>query len=232
MRLHFAVKMDRVFYFLWLFAICNPALALPFGRAAPDPNSDRDVPIVTLRNGSYFGIHSNRYRQDFFLGIPFAQPPVGDLRLRLPASLNTTWTGIRNATEYSPACFGYGEDTQIGAGNYCSEDCLALNVVRPSGYEQEKLPIAVWIYGSVRAFGTKGNAQFTNQESRGGFYEGSNRDPRYNLSFIVEQSVEISKPIIGVSINYRLHGWGFLYSQDVLNAGVANLGLRDQRYEL
>src|SRR5215471_19141730 len=73
--------------------------------------------------------------------------------------------------------------------------------------------------------------QLINKETRGGFYEGSSRDPRYNLSFIVEQSVEIGKPIIGVGFNYRLHGWGFLYSQDVLDAGIANLGLRDQRYE-
>src|SRR3979490_2680426 len=127
-------KMDRVVYLLWLFTIYNQALALPPGHAAPDPNCARDAPVVSLLNGSYFGIHSNQYQQDLFLGIPFAQPPVGDLRLRLPSSLNSSWTGVRNATQYSPACFGYGEDTQIGAGNYCSEDCLTLNIVRPSGY--------------------------------------------------------------------------------------------------
>jgi hypothetical protein len=46
----------------------------------------------------------------------------------------------------------------------------------------------------------------------------------------VGQSVEIGKPFIGVSINYRLHGWGWLFSEDVLSAGVTNLGLRDQRF--
>jgi len=144
-------KMDRIVYFLWLFTISNQALALP-RYTVRDLTCGRDAPVVNLRNGSYCGIHSHQYQQDFFLGIPFAQPPVGDLRFRLPASLNASWTGVRNVTEYSPACFGYGEDTQIGAGNYCSEDCLTLNVVRPSGHEHEKLPIGVWIYGSVHAF--------------------------------------------------------------------------------
>lgn len=67
---------------------------------------------------------------------------------------------------------------------------------------------------------------------RGGWYEGTSLDPRYNLTFLVEQSVANDKPIIAVSINYRLHGWGWLYSDEVLEAGVANLGLRDQRLAL
>ncbi|MCJ1474853.1 hypothetical protein MMC13_003513 [Lambiella insularis] len=163
-------------------------------------NDSSVVPVATVLNGSYYGVHSASYNQDFFLGIPFAQPPVGDLRLRLPASLNTTWKQPRNATEYGYACIGYGEDTQIGASNYVSEDCLTLNIVRPAGHANKKLPVAVWIYG-------------------GGFYEGSSRDPRYNLSFIVQQAAEVGKPFIGVSINYRLHGLGFLWSEEIVQAG-------------
>jgi carboxylesterase type B len=64
---------------------------------------------------------------------------------------------------------------------------------------------------------------------RGGWFEGTSLDPRYNLSFIVEQSALINKPIIGVSISYRVSGWGWLYSKDIVREGVANLGLRDQR---
>lgn len=55
-------------------------------------------------------------------------------------------------------------------------------------------------------------------------------DQRYNLTFIVEHSRNIGSPIIAVSLNYRLSGWGFLFSDDVLKSGATNLGLRDQRY--
>jgi carboxylesterase type B len=61
---------------------------------------------------------------------------------------------------------------------------------------------------------------------------GGTADRRYNLSFIVENSVQIGKPIIGVSIAYRLGPWGFLYSQQVQGSGNSNLGLRDQRLAL
>ena len=61
---------------------------------------------------------------------------------------------------------------------------------------------------------------------------GGSRDLRYNLSFIVENSVNIGKPIIGVSIGYRLSAWGFLQSQEVSGAGQTNIGLRDQRLAL
>jgi carboxylesterase type B len=119
-------------------------------NALPPPNQITTNPIAHTLNGSYYGIHNSHFKQDFFLGVPFAQPPVKDLRLRRPASLNSTWAGLRNATEYGYACIGYGEDTQIGGSNYVSEDCLSLNIVRPAGCEGEKLPVAVWIYGLVK----------------------------------------------------------------------------------
>jgi carboxylesterase type B len=170
-------------------------------------------PTVKLLNGSYYGLHNPTYDQDFFLGMPFAQPPVGDFRLRLPQPLNTTWTGTKNATQYGYACYGYGSDDWV-LGNPVSEDCLSINVVRPAGTPSNaKLPIGVWIYG-------------------GGGTEGSSLDPRYNLSFIVQQSVEMGKPMIGVSLNYRLQAFGYLFGTAVLNAGTANLGYRDQRLAL
>ena len=105
-------------------------------------------PKVELRNGSYYGLYNAEYHQDFFLGIPFAQPPVGDLRLQLPQSLNASWSKTRNATKYGHACYGYGEDTFIGGRNFVSEDCLTLNVVRPTGVVRPQgLPVAVWFYG-------------------------------------------------------------------------------------
>ena len=87
-------------------------------------------------------------------------------------------------------------------------------MIRPSGTQPDaNLPIGVWIYG-------------------GGYFEGGSSDLRYNLSFIVQQSVKMGKPMLGVSLNYRVSEWGFLFSQEILDAGAANLGLRDQRLAL
>lgn len=69
-------------------------------------------------------------------------------------------------------------------------------------------------------------------ENRGGWYEGTSLDPRYNLSKIVNQSMFIDQQIIAVSINYRLSAWGWLYSNETLKEGSTNIGLRDQRMAL
>ena len=145
-----------------------------------------------------------------FLGIPYAQPPLGPLRLTIPQSLNSSFSGTKSATAYFPECVGYGGDD---IGYKLSEDCLALNVIRPANYSGQQLPVAVWIHG-------------------GGLQMGGTADRRYNLSFIVDNSVQIGKPIIGVSIAYRLGPWGFLFSQEVQGSGNANIGLRDQRLAL
>ncbi|KAK3615626.1 hypothetical protein LTR56_026484 [Elasticomyces elasticus] len=171
--------------------------------------SGSGVPTVSLKNGTVTGVHSSTYNQDYYLGVPFAQPPVGDLRFRNPQSLNATY-GSYEATSYAPLCVGYGGDDI----NYeVSEDCLYLNVVRPAGYEDQDLPIGVWIHG-------------------GGLVMGGTADQRYNLSFIVQNSVDIGKPIIGVSIAYRLSTWGFIASAEVRGSGQTNIGLRDQRLAL
>jgi cholinesterase len=66
------------------------------------------APTVTVLNGTYQGVSNSNYGQDFFLGIPYVQPPLGSLRWRNPQPLNTTWAGIRDATAYSDICVGYG----------------------------------------------------------------------------------------------------------------------------
>ena len=105
-------------------AITTAALAL----AKTQSIFSQQVPTATIRNGSYYGTHSNTYSQDFFLGIPFAQPPLGALRFANPQSLNWTWSGALPATNYAyvscsiilldssnqlKECIGYGGD-QIG----------------------------------------------------------------------------------------------------------------------
>lgn len=168
------------------------------------------APTAQTKNGTYAGFHLASCNQDLFLGIPYAQPPLGPLRLSNPKSLNSSFSGTKSATGYYPECVGYGGDD---IGYKVAEDCLALNVIRPANYSGQKLPVAVWIHG-------------------GGLQMGGTPDRRYNLSFIVENSVQIGKPIIGVSIAYRLGPWGFLYSAEVQGSGNSNMGLRDQRLAL
>jgi len=67
---------------------------------------------------------------------------------------------------------------------------------------------------------------------RGGFYEGGTQDSRYNLSRVVQKSVEADKPMIAVSLNYRLSAFGFIWSKEVAANGTGNIGLRDQRLAL
>jgi hypothetical protein len=191
----------------WAFLVLHACAAL----AVPQNKDGSSTPTAIVKNGTLEGIHSSVYGQDYFLGVPFAQPPVGALRFRVPQSINTSWPETRSAKDYSASCVGYGSDQWPYAS--LSEDCLYLNVVRPAGYENEALPVAFWIHG-------------------GGLAQGSGIDQRYNLSFIVQRSVEIGKPIIGVSVNYRLHMWGFVTGEEVIQTGNANLGFRDQRLAL
>ncbi|KAK2776262.1 carboxylesterase family protein [Colletotrichum kahawae] len=168
-----------------------------------------EAPVVAVKNGSYAGIHSAEYNQDFFLGIPYAK--VTPERFTISESLDSTWDGTRSATEYPPHCIGYGGDM---IGYQQSEDCLYLNVIRPAGVSPDaQLPVAVWIHG-------------------GGLYMGGSADRRYNLSFIVENSVKQGTPVIGVSLNYRLSVFGFPGGKEAVQAGATNLGFRDQRLAL
>ena len=102
-------------------------------------------PQVFLRNGTITGFHLSSYKQDAFLGIPFAQPPIGPLRFSLPQPVMNAWNSTIRAQSYPYKCAGYGTE-QIGDFEV-SEDCLYLNVVKPSGYGERRLPVAVWIHG-------------------------------------------------------------------------------------
>ncbi|KAK8115360.1 Carboxylesterase [Apiospora kogelbergensis] len=169
------------------------------------------APTVHTLNGTYEGLHLPTWGQDAFLGMPFAQPPVGPLRWRWPQSINASFEGTRNATEYGHSCMQYGSNFDL------SEDCLTINVVRPTAAEvsasKEPLPVLVWIYG-------------------GGLSLGSTADPQYNLSGIVQASQDMGRPVVGVSMNYRLGMWGFLQTPQLLAEGSSNAGLLDQRLAL
>lgn len=92
-------------------------------------------PKAQTVNGTYVGKRLPSWEQDAFLGIPFAQPPLGDLRFRHPQSIDSSFDGDRNATEYGYSCMQYGQNLTL------SEDCLTINVVRPSEKSDEPLPV-------------------------------------------------------------------------------------------
>ncbi|KAK6502839.1 hypothetical protein TWF481_007881 [Arthrobotrys musiformis] len=163
-------------------------------------------PKAHIRNGTVTGVYSPEWNQDFFLGVPYAAPPTGDNRFRPPQYIKHK----RNfqATERGKFCWGYrGDQWQYPQ----SEDCLTLNIIRPAGINpNRKLPVAIFIHG-------------------GGFTIGSAHDPRYNMTFLVDQSVKEGTPIIGIGINYRLGTLGWIASRQVAGTKNLNLGLKDQR---
>lgn len=79
------------------------------------------APKVTIKNGTVQGLFSPQWNQDLFLGIPYAQPPLGDLRFRWPQSIDTAWNQTLDATSYGYSCYQYGTSFNL------SEDCLTLN---------------------------------------------------------------------------------------------------------
>jgi len=99
-----------------------------------------------------------------YKGIPFAAPPVGDLRWKAPQPA-TKWDGVKQATKYGPAAFQGGNPP---SGK--SEDCLYLNVWTPAKSAKEKIPVLVWIYG-------------------GGFSFGSTAEPGYNGEKLAKKGV-------------------------------------------
>lgn len=128
-----------------LFLAALPSLALASSGA---DEVDCETPKVEVRNGTYAGVSNEYYQQEYFLGIPYAQPPTGSLRFASPKPVNESFDE-RSATEYGPVCIGYGADTQnIDAP--LSEDCLTLNVVRPAGTQPgDDLPVSIWVHGGV-----------------------------------------------------------------------------------
>ncbi|GAA5917748.1 hypothetical protein JCM6882_001313 [Rhodosporidiobolus microsporus] len=196
-----------------LLFLAFSSLALLASSACATPiKRNNGSPTATVANGTVEGVHLPTFSQDAFLGVPFAQPPLGDLRLRKPRSLETKYEGgVYEAKEYSTFCAGVGYDNWPYES---SEDCLYLNIVRPAGTTAEdKLPVGFWIHG-------------------GGFYMGGSGDLRYNSSWVVQRSVEMNKPIIHVSTNYRTAALGFMNSAELQAAGEQNFGLYDQRLAL
>ncbi|PPQ78726.1 hypothetical protein CVT25_010729 [Psilocybe cyanescens] len=199
--------------------------AVPTARAGPS---------VTLGSATFVGETSGTTQK--FLGIPFAQPPVGNLRYRLPQSISYT-NGSYDATKYGPSCgqqsvalpilsgltaeaAGYVVNSIFGQIFPDDEDCLTVNIVKPvTATPNSKLPVVVThIWQILIHFWL------------GGFQLGSTS--MYDGAAIVKKSQDLGQPVIYVSMNYRLTGFGFLPGKEVKDAGVGNLGLQDQREAL
>lgn len=147
-------------------------------------------PVVATRYGRLAGVTNPATHISSFKGIPFAAPPVGDLRWRPPLP-PAAWKGVRQATEFGASCmqrihgtFGPWTPAFL-VQNKVSEDCLYLNVWTPRVSAKANLPVIVYIPG-------------------GGFVEGSGEVPVYNGAHLAATGLVI------VTINYRLGVFGFL----------------------
>lgn len=81
--------------------------------------ADRYILLVgKVHNGSYHGIYNEQNSVRSFLGVPFAQPPVANLRLQSPQSLSSAWYYVRNATKYRDAYVGFGDGTDLVADGH------------------------------------------------------------------------------------------------------------------
>ncbi|RMD40452.1 hypothetical protein DV735_g4666, partial [Chaetothyriales sp. CBS 134920] len=205
----------------------TPYLSLVLaGQALAAPLNRRSAPTVSIENGTVVGY--SLLSVESFKGIPFAQPPVGSLRLKPPQPITESF-GTLDATGIPRACpqFYVGfDDSNLPQSAIAAllnsplfqtvsdagEDCLTVNVQRPEGTTSSSaLPVVVWIYG-------------------GGFQLGSTQF--YDGTSLVSRSASLDQPVIFVAINHRVGGFGFLAGQELAKDGSTNIGLRDQRLAL
>ncbi|KAH9824740.1 lipase [Melampsora americana] len=217
--------------------------AIPFSLGLRAPEAEKslvDRPHVTLDYGDFQGTSSGGVHS--FYGIPFAEPPLGNRRLTNPIPPLGQYPNF-DATRPPPACPQqsitgggsiFNDAISLGAdildklpfhapGIGGQEDCLTLDVLVPQNTKpSDRLPVMFWIFPGDFTFGysslLRGNS-------------------------LVEKSVQMGQPVIFVAPNYRLNAmrfspsiilsdtqaFGFLGGREIGQAGVGNLGLKDQR---
>ena len=162
-------------------------------------------PQVKTRDGILEGLEVSGVK--VFKGVPFAQPPVGDLRWKAPQPVKA-WSGVRKAHEYGPnpmqqPIFG---DMNFGTKEM-SEDCLYLNIWTPAKTMTEKLPVLIYFNG-------------------GGLVAGSGSEPRYAGMSMAR------KGVVSITANYREGIFGFFahpeLSAETSYKGSGNYGFLDQ----
>lgn len=173
----------------------------------------QSLTTIHIKSGMISGVSNNAGDVTAFKGIPFAAPPVGDLRWKAPQPVKS-WQGVKKCDQFGPSPMQpkpipfavYTSEFLIPEAPI-SEDCLYLNVWTNAKKISEKKPVLVWIYG-------------------GGFISGGTACPIYDGEAIAK------KDVIFVSVNYRVGVFGFLahpeLSKESGGKGSGNYGLLDQ----
>jgi len=181
-------------------ALAFAAVALSGSVRAAAPSRPVTIETGALRGTDAQGVIS-------YKGIPFAAPPVGDLRWRMPQSA-AGWSGVRDASHYGHDCMQQPFPSDAAPlGTPPAEDCLYANIWKPAKAAR-KLPVMVWIYG-------------------GGFVNGGASPPTYSGAELARQGIMV------VSFNYRLGRFGTFAHPALTRADpdhglLANYGYLDQ----
>ena len=178
-------------------------LTLTISASSPLPGFAQ-IQTVHVTGGEVQGVVKDGVAS--FKGIPFAAPPVGELRWKAPQPLKP-WSGVRKADAFGPAPMQNRVVSMlIGGWSPVSEDCLYLNVWTPATNTDAKLPVMVWIYG-------------------GGFMIGMTSQSLYDGTMLAQKGVVL------VSVAYRLGPFGFLAHPELSREsgkGSGCYGLQDQ----
>jgi para-nitrobenzyl esterase len=166
---------------------------------------------IKIANGTLEGISDMSSGVRSFKGIPFAEPPVGDLRWKPPQPVKN-WQGVRKADKFGPRCMQRAIFGDMNfRSNGMSEDCLYLNVWTPTKTGNEKLPVLVYFFG-------------------GGFMAGDGSEPRYDGESMAR------KGIVAITVNYRLGVFGFFAHPELTkespHRASGNYALLDQHAAL
>ncbi|MFL5483738.1 MAG: carboxylesterase/lipase family protein [Gemmatimonadaceae bacterium] len=166
----------------------------------------QSAPRARTENGTVQGVVDSASGILVFRGIPYAAPPVADLRWRAPRPA-ANWSGVRDASKLGHNCMQhqpYDDIDPFTAG--VSEDCLYLNVWTSSLTPKVKRPVMVWIHG-------------------GGFWAGFGGEERHNGAPLAKKGAVV------VTLNYRLGAFGFLAHPALAGSSrdpIGNFGLLDQ----
>jgi para-nitrobenzyl esterase len=186
-----------------LGTLCAPTFAV---AAEADQNAGRKLSsVVETKEGRVQGFISNDVTK--FLGIPYAEPPVGNLRWQPPED-HASWANVLRTTEFAPICALTTTLGVFSGPRNNNEDCLYLNVFTPNTNPSASLPVIVYIHG-------------------GGNFDGET--PGYDGSKLASQG----KAVV-VTMAYRLNLMGFLAHPALDNEGhlFGNYGILDQQAAL